>query len=149
MCVSREGWGRSSTGLVYGGVFVQVGDLVFPSNDWTDFVVVVLSWWCRALSRILAGESMPIEIRFMEGPYSVEISSANRAILLMLKSGANASIQHQIEVTPGPLVDSVVLAAMQVSRKCREQGWCSDDLKELEGAMLFLQDQRSCQEFSV
>ena len=71
LLVSRSGLGRSNAGLVYANISLKVGESIFPSVDWTDFVVVVLTWWAEAMVRLLRGELERVKVRFMEGPYSV------------------------------------------------------------------------------
>src|SRR5689334_14488413 len=95
LVLSDDGFGRSAAGLVYGGLCVQVGELQFPDSRWTDLVVVVLAWWCRALSRLLSGEREPVEVRFMEGPYLAEIGPirARSIRLRLIEAGLHRRIR--------------------------------------------------------
>ncbi|MGZ6176562.1 MAG: hypothetical protein ACXWNB_12060 [Candidatus Binataceae bacterium] len=65
--------GRTAAGLVFAGVGVRIGDFVFPDEKWTDFVIVILSWWAEAVMGLLHGSERTAELRFMEGPYVAEL----------------------------------------------------------------------------
>ena len=142
--VSNDGFGRSAAGLVYSGLYVQVGEQTFPNARWTDFVVIVLAWWCRALARLLAGETGPIEVRFMEGPYLVEIgpTSDGAVHLRLLEAGLKGRVQYQADVSSDPLIDSVLSASERTLAQCEERGWWSSDADELTDAMKALHGRR-------
>ncbi len=45
----------------------------FPDDQWDDFGLVLLDWWCGALLRLVAGARVE-RLQFMEGPYAVLIA---------------------------------------------------------------------------
>jgi hypothetical protein len=52
-----------------GNICLSVNNFFFPSDEWYDFPVIILSWWlenCKKLS--LESESI-VENYFMDGPY--------------------------------------------------------------------------------
>ncbi|AUX33572.1 MULTISPECIES: hypothetical protein [Sorangium] len=59
--------GRSQAGVVWAGLCLDFGDRAFPDPRWSDFVVVVLTWWLNALMILLRGNSQRQEVMFMEG----------------------------------------------------------------------------------
>src|SRR5215469_12433684 len=61
-------------GPATGAVWISLGEIAFPFEEWDDFVVVILDAWASALLNLLRGVSRREEVHFMEGPYSVEVS---------------------------------------------------------------------------
>lgn len=145
LILADDGFGRSAAGLVYGGLRVQVGEFQFPDLRWTDFVVVVLAWWCRAMSRLLAGEQGPIEVRFMEGPYLAEIGpkNAQSTHVKLIEAGLRRRLCFEAEVPVHILIDSVLSAAARALAECKARGWWSEDADELADAMQALQREKS------
>ncbi len=66
--IANDRFGRSDAGLVYGGLFIQLDELRFPDARWSDFVVVILAWWCRALSRLLTEIGRQSKYDLWRGP---------------------------------------------------------------------------------
>jgi hypothetical protein len=137
--LSGGGFGRTATGLVYAELYLQVGELQFPDSRWTDFVVVVLSWWCEALHRLLAGVREPIDVRFMEGPYLVEIGPLDQGrVHLVLVEDRKREICCEAEVDARVLVRSVVSATDKTLKECRTRDCWSDDTGKLLAASIAL-----------
>lgn len=138
--IGTDRFGQSAAGLVYGGLHIQLGERRFPDLGWTDFVVVVLSWWCRALARVLEGEGNPVEVRFMEGPYLVVIGPASGQAfhLELVEAGKSRRILCETDVLIDPLVKSVVASAELTIVECRNRDWWSNDADELVDALAAL-----------
>jgi hypothetical protein len=136
--------GQSAAGLVYGGLYLQVDEQQFPDSRWTDFVVVVLAWWCKALTEVLSGVREPIEVRFMEGPYLAMIGpkSAASIHLQLVDAGLRRRIRYEAEVQIDQLVDSALSAAGEALSECRRRNWWSKDSDELEFAIAALKRER-------
>ncbi len=136
MNLSGNRFGKSAAGLVYAGLCLQVDDFQFPDPQWTDFVVVVLAWWCGALSRLLGGERGPIEVRFMEGPFLVELGPVDQELvhLVLVEAGLKRRICLDAEVDARPLIRSVLSATEKTLAECRSRNWWSDDADKLSAA---------------
>lgn len=128
--------------LVFAPVRIDVGGVAFPSAGWTDFAVNVVAWWADALVRILDGDSMKEEIRFMDGPYVVRVErTTNDAWRLELVDDLPLRrVRHAAVVDPVPLVASVVTAAESLLELCRERSWESRDSARLATLALRLGD---------
>lgn len=139
------GFFRSKSDHVHGLLFVQVDKLQFPRADWSDFIVVVVGWWCRACDRLLGGEEGLLEVPFMDGPYHVQMGP-NSGQLIRLELIEDRSIGNavwcQTDVSIGVLLDSVVSVAERVVLECRTRGWWSRDADELEDALISLKRAR-------
>jgi hypothetical protein len=138
--IGTDRFGQSAAGLVYGGLYIQLDEQNFPDLGWTDFVVVVLAWWCRALTRVLEGEGSPIEVRFMEGPYLAVIGPASGETLrlALVEAGKSRRIFCEGEVLSDPLVKSVLASAELTIVECRKRDWWSKDADELVDALATL-----------
>lgn len=138
--IGTERFGQSAAGLVYGGLHIQLGEQEFPDLSWTDFVVVVLAWWCRALARVLEGEGSPVEVRFMEGPYLAMIGPAKDQTLHLelIEAGKSRRVLSEADVLSDPLVESAIQSAELTIVECRKRDWWSKDADELVDALATL-----------
>jgi hypothetical protein len=129
-------FGNSAKGLGFGEISLHVGELTFPDSSWTDFVVVVLTWWCSALFRLLAGEPKPIEVRFMEGPYLVMLGPLNGDVvhLVLVEDRWKREIRGETDVDTRILIRSVLSAADIALMECKSRSWWSDDADKLLAA---------------
>ena len=135
MILSGEGFGRSAAGLVYAELSLHVDELRFPHPQWSDFVVVVLTWWCDALHRLLAGEQAPIEVPFMEGPYLAEIGPIEQELvrLVLVEDRMDREVCWETDVDAGALI-RVLSAAQRTLAECRTRSWWSVDADRLQAA---------------
>ena len=129
---------RSGSGALTGALYLKLGDRCFPNAVWSDFVVVVLEWWCSALQRLHQGELGPIAVPFMDGPYRVEIESLadERLDLTLVRSGARHDQEiDRSMVDRNQLTYSVIVAARATLRQCRQHGWSSKDIDTLSDSL--------------
>ncbi len=54
-----------------GPIWIILNGNPFPSQDWDDFVVVIMSAMCTAITRLLSGLSEQETIYFMDGPHQL------------------------------------------------------------------------------
>ena len=129
---------RSASGALTGTLYFKLGDRCFPDAAWSDFVVVVLEWWCSALQRLHQGESGPIAVPFMDGPYRVEIEALadERLDVTLARSGARHDQEiDRSMVGRNHLTHSVILAARATLRQCKQRGWTSEDIEALSDSL--------------
>ena len=141
--LSDKRFGKSAAGLIYAELSLSVGELQFPDSKWTDFVVVVLTWWCSAFSRLLAGQMESIEVRFMEGPYLVEVGPIKQELvhLMLVEAGLKRRIHCDANVDAWVLIRSVLSAADRTLTECKNRNWWSDDADRLLAARDALRQQ--------
>jgi hypothetical protein len=125
--------GRSGAGLVIAGLSVQVGEVHFPNRQWTDFVVVVLSWWAEAFVRLLRGDLDRVEARFMEGPFLMELQQAGTGLwrMRLVEAGLKRRVQGETVIQIGPFVRTCLEACERTLETCRNHGWWSSDAQAL------------------
>ena len=129
---------RSASGALIGTLYLKLGDLCFPDVAWSDFVVVVLEWWCSALQRLHQGDPGPIDVPFMDGPYRVEIESLadERLDVTLVRSGARHDQETARSIVDrSQLTHSLIVAARAVLRQCRQHGWSSRDIEALSESL--------------
>ena len=52
--------------------YLSFNDVFFPSNQWTDFAIIVLNWWISAIIENYKKKNAKFKLFFMDGPYYVE-----------------------------------------------------------------------------
>jgi hypothetical protein len=124
---------RSGSGVVTGVVFLDLGSKQFPGPGWNDFVVVVLGWWLEATLQVLRGPSTKATLRFMDGPYRVEIERIGpvECHLRCVDEHGAGSTSAEWTGPFGAIADSLYSAAKAVDRACFESGWKSEDIDRL------------------
>lgn len=128
-----DGFHRVNSGPVVGELTVRAGEMEFPGPGWTDFVVVILTWWCEAVSRLLSGERGPIEVSFMDGPYEIEFGPIDNGLihLAFVEDQSNRQVVYETDADSAALVRSLLQCADRALQECRDRSWWSGDEDEL------------------
>jgi hypothetical protein len=136
-------FGQAGSGLVWAEITLQVDGEYFPDPEWTDFIVVVLGWWCGALVEILRGAQGPIDVHFMEGPYLAELRqlSGQSLRLTLVEDAVTRRVVREDDVDLAPLVQSVLSAADQILTECEQREWWSADETNLAAVRDNLRDE--------
>lgn len=134
LVVQRSRAGRTHAGLVWTGICLRLGRVYFPAREWTDFSVVVLAWWAQALAKLVGGTAERQEIRFMEGPFSVEIRTTgpDRWRVTCIEKALRSVVRVEADVDPTGLVGSVLRSGEELLELCRAEDWWSSDTVALE-----------------
>lgn len=129
--------GRSKSGLVFAGLSIRFGSLTLPHPDWTDNVVVVLSWWTREIAKLLSCRVERVEIRFMEGPFVPELQRVDSRTwdLRLIEAGIERDVQGHGEINVEAFVGSLLAACNQTLELCRAHSWWSSDADALRVGM--------------
>lgn len=61
-------------GQATAGLWLETEDSQFPAPEWDESIVIALGWWSAALLSLTKDPSRTERVRFMEGPYAVELS---------------------------------------------------------------------------
>jgi len=115
---------------VTGRIHVRLDDEAFPEQDWDDFVVVILDWWCRALMT----NQKRTELGFMDGPFRAVLTRETAAESEVKLLGRRQDKVLTGRVSHTMLARSVVAACDRVLATCRQRGWTTSDIDRLEGA---------------
>jgi hypothetical protein len=116
---------------ITGQCAVRAGGEAFPEQAWSDFVVVLLGWWLRALATAEAGETT--ELSFMDGPYlvSVEPIDGGAARLEFVNERISGEVVKKATVSLKQALEACQLAASTVLDACHERGWSGPEVEEL------------------
>jgi hypothetical protein len=117
---------------ITGQCAVRAGGEVFPEREWSDFVVVVLGWWLRALAAAEAGEAA--ELSFMDGPYRVRVEPINGGaarLEFVHERLSGTTSEAQATVSLRQALEACQLAASTVLDACHERGWSGPEVEEL------------------
>jgi hypothetical protein len=122
---------RSKDSTIWGRVYFKNGDRFFPEQRWTD-MVVAFSWaWLDALIRLATRSSRREQVRFLDGPFQVDLSAANNNVVelsLIHKDAAEQSAKATIE----DLLHDALSVSTALLDICKRRGWLDDsDTKAL------------------
>jgi len=121
-------------------IYIVTGEDTFPGLGWDDFAVVILGWWAGALCRIIGRESKTELVRFMDGPYAVEVSMPEPEILNF------RMFARDVEVGTGVaeaelFVANVIAQSQKLLDECRLKGGWSSDADHLASELITLKQE--------
>ena len=129
--VDESSFEVSSSGMVTGGVWIQLGDYSFPEQRWNDFVVVVMSWWCEALNGLVGSDASAV-CRFMDGPYEFHLSYKDAdTIGISFAEGAKRGIVREAVVDRTQFLTDLRFAAKRALGFCNNQRITNADIINL------------------
>lgn len=133
MKVSVESLEQLASGRVYGGLHLQLAEAKFPSAEWTDFVAVVLSFWCDGLAKVFAEPDQAVDVRFMEGPFLVRLGPITSSTILvsLIDNGSSSAVLDSTEVLLEPLMRNALTATRTIIDECRSRRFSSTDIEQL------------------
>src|ERR1700761_7175354 len=128
---------QSRLGSITGVVSFQFRlERQFPSPGWSDFVVVLASWWLVELRRLAEG-AHEAKLRFMDGPYWIAISSRDggKLSLSCVEDRQGAGVVYELMVKSSDLEAEIFSFARNVSNACKLAGISSVDLDGMRAAL--------------
>jgi hypothetical protein len=136
ICFDPSTLHQSRSGSITGVVYFELNpERQFPGLGWSDFVVVLASWWMVALKKIAEGTS-EVELRFMDGPYWITVVSQEGALLLRCKEdNRDAGVVYELRVKLNDLTGEIFSFARKVSDACKAAGISSVDLDNMRTAL--------------
>jgi hypothetical protein len=122
---------QSGRGSICGQVWCEAGTLAFPEPHWTDFSIVVVSWWLEAAADLIEGRRRNADVSFMDGPYMVHVFAKHRDSWqadFVERRIAGAQVIHQFDFTPDPFIRSLIACSDGLLQECSAKGWESADV---------------------
>jgi hypothetical protein len=125
---------RYESGSIIGRVFLRGATGSFPEERWSDFPVVVLSWWIDGLRELVSRQSNSFQGLFMDGPFSfvVESGANGSGYIAWGRQGTETAVEI---VNVETLLKSAVEAGRLIVHSCRERNWSCIDVENLEHAI--------------
>ena len=113
-------------------VYFKTEDSFFPSNDWNDFVLVITSWWCQSLLKLLRNESMSEEFLFMDGPFSVKVQFIENGIFnfLFIKNDDQIIYSHRLD--KDLFIANFLKEVNSLIRKLHTLNFSNEDFEKLQ-----------------
>src|SRR5262245_23576462 len=105
-------------GNVTGVIFLELQHGPFPEAGWSDFPVIILSWWIEAWLQLeTSAKRREVQWRFMDGPYSATLTV----------TGAQSPEAFAFSDVKSSLLE----AGEHVIAHCEQQDMLSRDLEPL------------------
>lgn len=116
---------------IFGNIYFENDDFIFPEKDWNDFVVVVVNWWSDSIYKLINNETISEELLFMDGPLSVKINflKENQFELFFINAG---DIQHNSIVKMDEFVGLFIKELNSLIRFISNNNWIDDEISLLE-----------------
>lgn len=128
-----ESLSRSDLGSITGKIWFVQEEYDFPEKGWSDFPVVVLSWWLEKAVAMKGGHSRSAEFSFMDGPFSVAVTLVTEKTLTLagIRNDPKQQIFTSAEISLEALCAELIRAAQEIERVCGERSWESSDVLRL------------------
>ncbi|MFD1738866.1 hypothetical protein ACFSCX_20340 [Bacillus salitolerans] len=122
---------------IVGEIYIEKnGYIFFPKEKWTDFVVVILSWWNEKLRYFKYGNiGERIEFDFMEGSLLLRLEKLNHHevnIKGIKRNLINEEVLFEAETLFNDLKKSLVTVSNSVIGHAKLKGWETNELAELK-----------------
>ncbi len=126
---------RPGFGPATGTVWLALGAVAFPSNDWNDFIVVILEAWVSAVLRLLSRASQQEIVYFMDGPYTVELALISGGAFRLRAIEGARNERACIATNALPLVESLLTGSEAVLSVARAKDCWSPEAEKLSVAL--------------
>ncbi|MDK7669327.1 hypothetical protein [Cytobacillus oceanisediminis] len=113
----------------------------FPDEGWSDFVVIILSWWIKSLKGLVSSMGQTFKFDFMDGTPVVlgEKLDPNHVELSFEYDNEKREIEFKAICKLEELKNSLLTAAKKVLRAVERNNWSSEEINELSDLTLSLE----------
>jgi hypothetical protein len=123
----------SSDDNATGIIFWEMCGIKFPEDDWNDFLFIVFEWWLDAVIRILRNVSDNEMLRFMDGPFWVNLEAIGENIKVMFVDGRNdAKVVSDSYVRRNIVMHAVLKSALSLVYYCDSHGYKNDHINNIQ-----------------
>jgi hypothetical protein len=124
----------SSSGSVWGPIWIEADGDQFPEDRWDDMPVALLVEFARAASILRVGSSETV--RFFDGPFSVIFRQSDLDNVDILMDGAKRRPDISTTVDRGEWLAAIHRAGRDMYRDCLQLGWSEEsDVRRLGMSM--------------
>lgn len=115
-------------------IFVEIGSLRFPNEQWSDFPVVILGWWMEGSVALQSGTSAEAVFRFMEGPYELLATVVCDDYWAVQPFARERAVQHETTyvLRGSQVIEELKRASLEILGMCRAGGKWDKDCETLE-----------------
>ena len=125
---------------IFGNIYFENDDVIFPEKNWNDFVVVIVNWWSESLYRLINNETVSEELEFMDGPLSIKINffNENKFDLFFVNNG---KVQFNTNVKMDEFVGLFIKELNSLIRFINDNNWENNDVTLLKSNYKKLSDE--------
>ena len=133
--VERSSLEVNNRGSLTGQLWMELDGQPFPEPLWNDFALVVLGWWCQAVSDMVCARVTEGEMRFMDGNFSVRIHTGPEGHLRLVAVTGNDCEVAACSSSVEKVRRELVAAAKVVLEFCESRHLDSEDVRALEAGV--------------
>lgn len=133
--VNPQTFNKSKYGSITGEIFFEIGSEVFPENNWSDFIIVVLSSWLKAIKHFSETKSTGFEMIFMDGPLAINVTRKKHKELELKFSEKYTDGQEILMATScldENLSNELLTTAKKVLKEVEKRNWETPDITALK-----------------
>ena len=82
---------------IFGNIFFEKSEFVFPERQWNDFVIIILNWWIDELLKLINNNAISAELFFMDGPLSIKVNHVENNYWLFFVHGEKIVHKEEVE----------------------------------------------------
>ena len=136
---------KGNDDVIFGKIYISVGDSPFPDKKWDDFIVVIMSWWNEELLKIMDSNEKDYQLNFMDGPYEVVITRkpSERLELECLRRGRDKNVVlSRGSCSLSEFSNQLIKATETVIKVLESSHWDTNDIRILKKSYKNVQDKR-------
>lgn len=106
----------------------------FPEQDWSDFVVIILSWWIKSFKGLIISEiGRTYDFDFMDGsPIVMAKKISTDKAELSFYDDKSSEVHFKAVCSIKQLRDSLLSTSKKVVRAIDRENWIDEDSEELK-----------------
>ncbi len=124
---------QSKMGSITGILYLNFDGFCFPCERWSDFPVVITTWWLEALEKLERGFEREVKLYFMDGPYWLMLTrqDGDDVQIRCIEDRKGAGVVHEELISLQDFSKQVRKLARQVASACQRYRFESSDVDEL------------------
>ncbi|CRK83375.1 hypothetical protein [Neobacillus massiliamazoniensis] len=113
----------------------------FPDHRWSDFVVIILSWWIKSLKGLIISDAgKTFEFDFMDGtPIVLGKKIETNIVEMTFFFSAERRKEITVVCNISELRESLLSVSNKVLRIAKRNNWIDEELEELKDLVLSLE----------
>ncbi|WP_409300525.1 hypothetical protein [Peribacillus sp. SCS-155] len=112
----------------------------FPEYGWSDFVIIILSWWIKSIKGLIVSEvGSSYEFDFMDGSPVVLAKKIDTKNAEMLFCSTRSKIEFRAVCNIVELRESLLSVSRKVLRTVKRNDWNNDETEQLNDLIISLQ----------
>lgn len=141
--ISLDTLSINNRNFITGEIYFSYNDQYFPEKGWNDFIVVILTWWHKAIINLISSRQNGIvqEFEFMDGPLLVKGNKLSDDIveLQFIKEKKDSEhIFYTCRTSINKFKNTLLHNTKKLLEDIKKRNWHSDDIEELEKMWIIL-----------